>query len=289
MTLPFLLAASLQPGGCRMIDADAILARDVAVVVPAFARLPGDFNLGYAPLSGTPRIFRGADLQAIARNRGVDLDGLPDVCFERRTAILTATEIREAMRSSLGIDGAKIEVTAWSQHAAPAGEVVFPRAGLQFSDSHPEAIWNGYIRYAGDRDFPIWAKARITANMTRVVALTTLPAGKPIRGNQVRLESCEDSPLDETVARNLDEVIAYLPKTPLRALAPIRKSQLERPPDVDRGDLVKVEVFEGSAHLVLEGRAQAPGMKGSTILVRNPSSGKDFSAVVTGKDQVTVQ
>jgi len=47
-------------------------------------------------------------------------------------------------------------------------------------------------------------------------------------------------------------------------------------------------VFAGAAHLVVKAKAQADGVTGSTILVRNLSSGKDFSARVTGKNQAVV-
>ena len=59
-------------------------------------------------------------------------------------------------------------------------------------------------------------------------------------------------------------------------------------PDVSKGSLVDVEVVAGAARLVVKGKAQSDGLKGSTILVRNLSSGKDFRAKVTGKDQVIV-
>jgi flagella basal body P-ring formation protein FlgA len=53
--------------------------------------------------------------------------------------------------------------------------------------------------------------------------------------------------------------------------------------------VVKVDVTAGSAHLSLEGRAQADGVTGKTILVKNLTSGKDFRARVTGKGKVSVQ
>jgi flagella basal body P-ring formation protein FlgA len=49
-----------------------------------------------------------------------------------------------------------------------------------------------------------------------------------------------------------------------------------------------VEIFEGAAHLELEAQALSAGVKGSTILVRNPSSGKDFRVEVTGKGQAAL-
>ncbi len=291
MALPLLFALSAPPA-CHAIQNEMILARDVAAVVPAFAPVAGDFHLGYLSSTGAPRIFHGADLQRIAKNQGFDISDLPDVCFALRTFIPQAEDIRTAIRQTLvdvpGIATARIEISGSSQHAAPFGKLIFPRAGMQQpSESHPEVLWRGYVHHT-DGDFPVWARVRIIANMTRVVAIANIPSGKPIQKNQVRLESCEDSLLDETTARNLDEVIGYVPKSLLRAYQPIRKTQLAPLPDVARGTLVDVEVFAGAARLSVKAKAQSDGFKGSTILVRNLTSGKDFRARVAGKDQVIV-
>ena len=290
LAIPILLAvAAGEPEQCHAIDREYILARDVAAMVPAFAQLSADFSLGYVPLSGEPRILKGIDLQNIARNRGVEMAAAPaDVCFKRRTFVPSTDQLRDAMMAGLGIPDAKIEITSSSQHRAPSGEVVFPRAGLQFTENQKDLLWRGYVRYGEDRRFDLWAKVRITATMTRVVAAANISAGKPIQVSQLRLETGEDSPLDETVVRSLEDAAGFVAKTPLHKTAVIRKNQIERAPDVARGDLVTVHVFEGAAHLSLEARAQQDGVKGATIVVRNPSSGKDFRAQVTGKDQVTI-
>jgi flagella basal body P-ring formation protein FlgA len=292
MAFSFLFALSTLPAGCHTIQSGVILARDVAAVIPGFTRVAGDFRLGYLPGSGAPRILLGADLQRIAKNQGVELLDLPDVCFALRTFIPQPEEIRAAMRRSLsdvpGIGAAKIEISSSSQHPAPFGELIFPRAGLQLpSGTQPEMLWRGYVRHA-EGDVPVWARVRIIANTTRVVATANIPTGEPIQKTQVRLESCEDSLLDEATARSLDEVIGYLPKNVLRAFVPIRKTQLAAPPDVAKGELVEVQVFADAAHLAMKGKAQSEGFKGSTILVRNLSSGKDFRARVVGKNQVIV-
>lgn len=291
MAMPLLFALSTPPG-CHSIENEMILARDVTAVVPGFGPVAGDFHLGYVPGTGAPRIFRGADLQRIAKNQGVDILDLPDVCFALRTFIPQPEDIRAAMRQTLadvpGIATARIEISASSQHPAPFGKLIFPRTGMQQpTASQPEILWRGYVHHS-ESDFPVWARVRIIANMTRVVATANIPSGKPIQKNQVRLESCDDSLLDETTARNLDEVLGYIPKSLLRAYLPIRKTQLAPLPDVARGSLVDVEVFAGAAHLIVKGRAQSDGFKGSTIVMRNVSSGKDFRARVAGKDQVIV-
>jgi len=123
---------------------------------------------------------------------------------------------------------------------------------------------------------------------TRIVASKDIPAGKPIQAGQVRLESCEDYLLDQATARHLDEVIGYIPKNLLRADLPIRKSQITPPADIAKGEIVRVEVSSGAAHLVLRGKAQTEGTKGSLIVIRNLSSGKDFSARVAGKGRAVV-
>jgi flagella basal body P-ring formation protein FlgA len=291
MAFPFLLALSAPPG-CHAIQNEMILARDVAAVVPGFAQVAGDFHLGLVASSGAPRILRGADLQRIARNQGVELADLPDVCLALQIYIPQPEDIRTALRETLadvpGIAGARIEISAVSQRPTPFGKLIFPRTGMQPpSASQPEILWRGYVHHA-DADFPVWARVRIVANMTRVVATANIPSGKPIQKNQVRLESCEDFLLDEATARNLDEVIGYVPKSLLRAYLPIKKTQLAALPDVAKGSLVDVEVFAGAARLMVKAKAQADGFKGSSIVVRNLSSGKDFRARVTGKDQVVV-
>ncbi len=291
MAFPFLLALSAPPG-CHAIQNEMILARDVAAVLPGFAQVAGDFRLGYVPSTGAPRIFRGADLQRIAKNQGVEILDPPDVCFAMQTFIPQPEDIRTAIRETLadvpGVTSARIEISASSQHPAPFGKLIFPRTGMQqTSGSQPEILWRGYVHHT-DSDFPVWARVRIVANMTRVVATANIPSGKPIQKNQVRLESCEDLLLDEIMARNLDEVIGYVPKSLLRAYLPIRKNQLASLPDVVKGELVDVEVFAGAARLMVKGKAQSDGFKGSTILVRNLSSGKDFRARVAGKNRAIV-
>src|SRR5271170_5464052 len=130
--LPLLLAsglignanASARPDDCRALEAESVLARDVVPVVPAFAQLPPDFLLGYVVSSGAPRIFHGAELERIAKNRGLDLQGLPDVCFARKTFIPQEAQIqkaiREALQASVGDQLPRIEVIASSQREAPS-------------------------------------------------------------------------------------------------------------------------------------------------------------------------
>ncbi len=300
MAIPLLLTAvaqsvpprPLSQDGCLVVQDDRIYARDVAAAIPAFSAVAEDFSLGYAPAPGARRVFTGAALQRVALNQGVTVESLSDICFERATATLNADEILEAMQSSWQDPGVRIELQSWSPKTAPKGKTIFPRTGLQLpaaSDPQAEVLWRGYVLYGNNRRFNISARARITTSTTRVVAVTDLSIGAPVREDQVRLESVDTFALDDRPARSLDEVVGLVPRSQIRAGSTVLRSQLSRAPEVARGDMVKVDVTAGTAHLAFEGRAEADGIVGKTILVKNPASGKDFRARVTGKGKVSVQ
>ncbi len=307
MAIPLLLAAVpsvvppavMQPDGCLPIQDDRIYARDVAAAVPAFANIAGDFMLGYAPVPGIRRTFKSDALARIARNQGVAaeaLEDLPDICFERTMATISSDEILQAMRDSWGAgtpnSEVRMELRSFSPQTAPEGKLMFPRSGLQLpatSDPQAETIWRGYVLYGNNRRFSVIARARITTTSTRVVAVADLPTGAPVREDQVQLESFDSSAFDDRPARNLDEVVGFVPRTLIRSGATVLRSQLSRSPEVSKGDMVKVEVTAGGAHLLFEGRAETDGIQGKTILVKNLTSGRDFRAKVIGKGKVSVQ
>jgi len=299
MTLPFLLAVvpQITPlDHCLPVQDDRIYARDVAAAVPAFSSVAADFALGYAPAPGLRRVFKGAALEKLALNQGVTQgvtgEALPDVCFERAMATLQAGQILEAMRRTWNDADVRMELRSFTPQTAPQGEVVFPRTGVQLpttSDPQAEVLWRGYVVYGNNRRFGISARARITTTTTRVVALADLPVGAVVREDQVRLESFDTFALDDRPARHLEEVVGYVPRALIRTGSTVLRNQLGRAPEVSRGDVVQVDVKAGAAHLTLEGRAQANGVTGALIPVKNLASGKDFRARVTGKGKVSVQ
>jgi flagella basal body P-ring formation protein FlgA len=290
--IPLLVSAGIVPGVaeppvCHPIDSDSVLARDVAPLVPGFAKLPGDFLIGYVGSSGAPKIFRAADLENIAKNRGIELPGLEDLCLQRRTFVVPAASIADAMRKALGGAAVDIQILSSSQQPVPSGEVVFPRSGVQ-PPFGPEVTWRGYVQAGKGATYPMAARARITLETTRVIAVTDLPFGKPIQKNQLRVEAAQDSPFEESFLLSADDAVDLVPKTAIPKGSTIRKSQVAPQMDVARGDMVRVEVRLGNAHLSMDARAETSGMRGTTVTVRNLSSGRDFQAQVEGRDRVTV-
>jgi hypothetical protein len=63
--------------------------------------------------------------------------------------------------------------------------------------------------------------------------------------------------------------------------------KISRPPrEVERGDMVAVEVTSGAALVKFVARAESGGGQGETVVLRNPTSKICFSALVTGKGKV---
>ena len=286
-------AASGQPvSPCRNIEGDTILARDLTQAVPAFSVLPPDTKLGYAPIPGVRRFFHASELRRIAAHHNIQLSSVDEVCFERPMETLQPEAVAQAMRQALGQPDAHIEIQELSRYPVPHGEVSFNRSGLPAAPSLDNAatpqLWRGVVRYGSDRRFAIWARARILVRAVRIIATEDLPAGRPVEVRQVRVEEYEAPASNQPPAPNLDKVVGKLPRQPIKALSAITALQLEEPKDIERGDLVEVEVRSGGAHLTLEGRALADGRKGDMIPVRNTTNAKCFSARVQDKGWVVL-
>jgi flagella basal body P-ring formation protein FlgA len=284
--------AFAQQTSCLTADGDQITGKDLARALPVFAAIPPSTPLAPAPQPGGVRIFHQTELEAIGTRFSVHLDSAPDICFHIFTERLTEDRVLQPMRESLGIPEANIEVTEVSTEPAPRGHIEFPRDGLGIPaspDRRLPVLWRGVVVYAGGRRFSIWARVWITVPVARIVSLENLRQGVPISASQVRREIVESFPGAARTEPALAEVIGLLPLRNIASGAEVRPEVLVRPNDVNKGDLVHVEVHMGAARLALNGRAEATGRVGDFIAVLNPESSRTFQARVAGKDSVVVE
>jgi flagella basal body P-ring formation protein FlgA len=189
-----------------------------------------------------------------------------------------------AMRHQL--PEAHIEILEFSRTAAPEGEIQFPLAGLRHGAIGQ--TWNGWVTYAGNRRFPIWARVKVTVSTRVVVAAADLKAGAAIEASQLHIETRDNLPGISFLASTAD-VEGRVLRRAVAAGTPIQPQWLEAAKDVTRGDQVKVEVRSGNARLELTGEAEASGAAGQTIPVLNPISKKRFRARIEGKGRVVVE
>jgi flagella basal body P-ring formation protein FlgA len=277
---------------CNMIANDRIFGADLAGALPIFlGKMPGDTVIGYSPAPGARRVFKSPELQRLGAPYGITVPTDAQTCFEWSLQPLTEDVVRAAIRESIQSPEARVDVVAISRNQAPAGKVRFPLSGLSAStitDPETPVTWRGEVLYHGSRKFSVWARVKVSATMTRVVATQLLLPGQNVAAEQVRIETYDDFPLRNDVARNLKEVVGRMPRRAIRMGLPVFRSDLIDPLQVQRGDMVDVTAIAGSAQLHIPALAEAPGRQGDIISLKNPHSGKSFRARIEGQDKALV-
>ena len=286
MTPWFVLLTSLLHPACGFVSGDQILGADLAGVLPAFAAMPRDTVIGSSPAPGSRRIFELTELKRIGARYGISVQSDARACFEWRLRPIAEEEVRAAIRESLKVPEARIDILAMSSGPAPEGKLIFPRSGVAAAtntDPSTPVTWRGYVSYGSSRRFQVWARVKMAATMLRVVAVENLVPGKPVQQQQVKLESHDEFPLRNDNATSLEEVVGRMPQIVLRAGSPVLRSNLLEAFQVERGETVEVTVLSGAAHLELEAIAETSGRRGDVISLRNPRSEKTFRARIDGK------
>ncbi|MBV9506588.1 MAG: flagellar basal body P-ring formation protein FlgA [Acidobacteriia bacterium] len=280
MPLPFVLLA-----GCLAISAasDYITAGDLAPQFSGIETVPAETRLGLAPAPGAVRVFRVPELGKIASQFDVD-PPTAEICVERPVHPLSPVQIQAAMRKVL--PEGQIELLDFSHRPVPDGDLEFKMDGLR--EGPAGAFWWGSVRYGNSHLFPVWARVVVRVSAQRIVAVEDLAPGRPIRAEMVRQETHDEFPGSKDLAQSADQVIGRCPRTTIRSGSVIHTAQLDTPKDVLAGETVEVDVWNGSAHLKLDARAEGSGVIGQTIPVRNPLSQKRFLARVDAKGKVSV-
>ena len=151
--LPIALAPCLTlPSG-----SDQITAADLAAVLPAFAAVAVGTRVGWAPAPGVRRVLRAAELRRLAARLGIAPAPEKELCVERPVAPLQPDRLLAAMRRQLPLS--EIEILDYSRTPVPEGALEFPRNGLRRIANG--AYWSGYVVYAGNRKFAVWAKLQL--------------------------------------------------------------------------------------------------------------------------------
>ena len=279
--------AALTVAGCLAVSpgADRITARDLAAGIPGLAAPDSDLPVAWAPAPGVDRVFRVPELQRLAKRLDWDVEPAADICFTRPVAPPDPARYLAAMRKSL--PSAEITVLDYGRQAVPEGEIEFPAGGL-----HPGptgGLWIGRVRYSPTRRFEVWARVEVLVSVTRVIAATDLRPGQAISPADLSTETRRGFPGQLPGIASPGEAVGQWPRAAIRAGTVIVASLLEKPKEVLRGDIVKVDVRGGAAHLAFEGRAEASGAVGEMIPVLNPVSNRRFPARVEGKGKVSVE
>ena len=284
--------APAQETACRVIDGDRILARDLSAVLPLLRAVPPETVLATAPLPGSRRILHSPEILALAHRYSISLPSAPDVCFEWAMGRLDRDRVLEAMRASLNEPSAQIEIADLSTTPVPPGKIEFTREHLTppaAAAQHAPVLWRGDVVYGDNRRFAIWARVRIAVPCIKAFAADSLRPGHLIQSSQLRLQPGECFPDASGNALTPEQFVGMVPLRSLAKGDEVRSDLVAPPNEVNRGEMVEIEVHSGAARLAFIGRAESNGRRGDLIAVRNPDSKALFHARVTGKDKAIVQ
>ena len=281
--------------GCIAVSSDRITARDLSEAVPLFASLDQETLIGFTPLAGTQRTLSSRELMLIAQHHGLGSPAgvvIPSVCVERAVHAITREEMLAALVAALNLPAAELELLEFSNQPVPAGRLEFQRGVLSSPSREPidtPVVWRGRLRYDGGRSVSVWAKVRISVDRTVLVAAEDIAAGSVIAARQVKEVHRRQFPTSEISITSPDDIAGKVARRTIPAGAAFLASALGSAKEISRGDRIEVSVIDGSATLSLEGIAESAGSKGESILVHNPSTGKNFRAVVEEKGKVVLK
>jgi flagella basal body P-ring formation protein FlgA len=274
-------------GACLPVTGDRILGRDLALAYPAFASLPANLTVAYAPTPGTKRVFAQAELARIARANNINAAIPEEVCFGIPMHEIEDTDVLSSMRRSLTAD-AELSLVELPRTSVPVGRVEFPLTGLEPAVKGTR-IWRGFVAYGETLRMKIWARVNVCRRVEAVIAVSDLALNVTIDAAHLRLETVS-APVgpDQRVAQNMDQVLGRAPKRTISAGSTIPLAILDIPPTVRRGDTVKVEVRSGPARIQVDAVAESAARAGEIVQLRNPSSGKSFRARLEGSSKAVI-
>ena len=180
-TTILLAAAAVVPQtpACIEPSSDRITAGEIAKAIPALATESQDRVVAYAPQPGVSRTMT---------------IGGTSVCIAWQMKAPDPGAFEAAMQKELPA-GATVAVLEISEFAIPVkGEPKFPWSGLHATSPTQPALWRGYIEYAPNAKFPIWARADVRVPQTRVVAVSDIDSGTTVTTDMIRTETVMAAP-----------------------------------------------------------------------------------------------
>jgi len=287
-------SAALVHAACVSAAAPRIVAADLKDAVPLLGSLDPATPLAFAPLPGTQRILRAREQALLLQRYGIAIDAgtrLEDICVEREVRPITMADMKAALLSALGLADADVDLIDFSGQRLPPGQLDFHRENLI---KPPEAsplmpvIWRGKLVYDEQHSVAVWAKVRISVARAWFVAGEKIPVGASIRSGQIQTINGREFPNSTVSFPSKESIIGKVARRNIVTGERFTPGLVDDPTDIQKGDPVRVRVMEGQAWLWLDAVARSSGRKGDTILVHNPSSGRNFRAVVLEKGEVAV-
>lgn len=255
-----------------------------------------DRVLGPGPEPGGRIIVEAAQLNAIARQYDVawrSVSRADRAVLEWPGRPLRKDEAVEAVRLAVTASGEAddidIDLPGFNSPIVPT-EAKTAATVSQLDYDRTSGRFTAALTVTAEGMNPI--DTRISGRASEVVeapvALTRLLPETILRPEDIRIARVPAALLGNEIARSVDQIIGMELRHPLAAGQPLRLADLIRPPLVQRGATVRIELSSSGLSVTGQAVALDAGADGQRIRVQNMTSHAYLFAQVTGPGQVRV-
>jgi flagella basal body P-ring formation protein FlgA len=252
--------------------------------------------LGPGPEPGGRIIVEAAQLNAIARQYNVDwrsVSRADRAVLEWPGRPLRKEEAVEAVRLAVtaagSADDIDIELAGFSAPLVPT-EASTVSTVSQLAYDSGTGRFSAALSVTGEGMNPI--DTRITGHVEAMVeapvALTRLLPETVLRADDVKMARVRTGALQSDVALSVDQIVGMQLRRSITAGQPLRLADLVRPPLVQRGSTVQIELLTGGLSVTGQAVALDGGTDGERIRVQNTTSHAFLFAQIVGPGQVRV-
>jgi flagella basal body P-ring formation protein FlgA len=255
-----------------------------------------DRVLGPGPDPGGRIVVEAAQLSAIARQYDVawrSVSRADRAVLEWPGRPMRKEEALEAVRLAMTSGGApddvEIDLPGFTAPIIPAdAATAFAVSQLDYDNSTGRFTAVVTVTAAGINPIDTRVGGRVEQVVLAPVALTRLAPDTVLRAEDVRVTRVRAAQLQNEVARTVDQVVGMQLRHPVAAGQPLRLAELSRPPLVQRGATVRIELSAGGLSVTGQAVAMEAGAGGERIRVQNQTSHAVLFAEVVGPGQVRV-
>jgi len=293
------LAAALAPGalaaslrGMTTLHGPVVILRDLFDDAGPNA----DRVLGPGPVPGDRIVVEAAQLNAIARQFNVQwrsVSAADRAVLEWPGRPLRLEEAIEAVKAAVTGAGASedidIDIPGFAPPMVPVDtEVSVAVSQLDFD--HGTGRFTAALTVTGEAMNAITMRisGRVETMAAAVVAVTRLVPETMLRPDDVRAVRMRASRVPDQAVISADQVAGMQLRRPVAAGQPLRLADLMRPPLVQHGSIVQVELRDGGLAVTAQATALDDGAEGERIRVQNVNSRVFAYADVIGPDRVRI-
>lgn len=278
---------------CVRVEGPYITAADLAKAYIGFQSLDPGLVFSFAPPLGAQRTLSPAELDKWAKSHGLEFASGSAACFVRASYKLGQDDVVNALRAAIGphFESVRIEVVEACQCAVPAGRLDFEMSGAAAPPAdRPETpvLWRGRLIGPDKRAYQVWVRVRVLAAVSLVRAAADLKKEKVLSDEDLEVLTTQDSPLRFPNSRSRAAFKGKILNLSLRRGTILQPNMVHSPSDVERGSVVRVEVVDGGARLMLTARAETAGNRGDLVTLTNPAGAARFRASVTGPGRAEI-